>query len=970
MPEAQPVHVLAVASRLREPAQALQAQIVSLGLSAPEAIHLETLYFLILKQPLTPNLRAQLERLVSDPVVEQPRWLTYPDDGVAAFKEGWWQVEVVYHPGVADPTAERLLTAARRLGLPVQAAATGQRYRLYAPTWQESQVHFLAQKLLANPTVQAYALGQATPPFVAVSQAVTTPQMIPLRDLDDEGLLALSRARRLALDAAEMQAIQDYFRRQGREPTDAELETLAQTWSEHCVHKTFKAHILVEGGDQVDPPLPPEVPGLLRTFLQAATEAVRKPWLRSAFVDNAGVIALDDRFDLSFKVETHNHPSALEPFGGANTGVGGVVRDVLGVSHRPVAVTDVLCFGMPDLPFTALPEGVLHPRRVRDGVVAGIQDYGNKLGLPTVNGAVVHHPGYTANPLVYCGCVGLGPRGCHPRQPQPGDRIVLLGGRTGRDGLGGATFSSQTMDHQTAQVAGTAVQIGDPFVEKGVIEVVVAARERGLYHAITDCGAGGLSSAVGEMADGLGAWVDLQRVPLKYAGLAPWEIWLSEAQERMVLAVPPEHLPTLAELCATYEVEWADIGCFEASGRLRVTYGETSVVDLDLDFLHRGRPQRRMRAVVRPPRPQPPAAPPQAPGSAADLLLALLRYPGLGSKEDIVRRYDHEVRGATVVKPYGGPFGDAPADAAVLKPLETPGWYGFVLANGLQPRWGEVDAFAGAVAAADEAIRNAVAVGGDPDHLALLDNFCWGDPNRPETLGDLVRAAQACYHVALHYQAPFISGKDSLNNEYLGPDGERHAIPGTLLISAVARHPDVRRAVTAALKAPGHRVYLLGPWQPALAGSYAAHLAGPGLFGPQAPWEALPQLPPRALELYRALHAAILAGWPAAVHDLSEGGLALAAAEMAYPARLGLDLDLTDLHPDPCTAAFAETTGCFLVAVPPEHALAWEQALADFPCRWIGEVTPTPRLRLRHGEQDVLNLALDDLCRAAQGGQP
>jgi phosphoribosylformylglycinamidine synthase len=622
-------------------------------------------------------------------------------------------------------------------------------------------------------------------------------------------------------------------------------------------------------------------------------------------------------------------------------------------------------------------------------VVNGVGDYGNKLGLATVNGAVLYHPGYTSNPLVYCGCVGIGPRDRYPRQPQAGDRVIVIGGRTGRDGLRGATFSSLTMDAQTGQVAGAAVQIGDPITEKGVIEVVVRARDAGLYTAITDCGAGGLSSAVGEMSAELGVRVDLSCVPLKYTGLAPWEIWLSEAQERMVLAVPPVHLPDLVTLCNIYEVEWSDIGMFIPSGRLQVLYKETPVVDLDEEFLHTGRPQLVLEAAlpsagttqVVPPDIQgngaiPPNEEPSGdtgfvfPGDPASLLLALLSHPNLASKETIIRRYDYEVRGATVVKPFAGPHEEGPSDAAVLKPLEAEGWCGFVLANGINPWIGEVDPYAMALSVVDEAIRNAVAVGGDPQRLALLDNFCWGDPQRPEILGGLVRAAQGCHDAALYYGTPFISGKDSLNNEWVASDRQRHAIPGTLLISCIALHPDVRRAITMDLKEPGDLLYLLGDFQPALSGSHSLLVAGAQFFGNfTAPTRTLTR-PEGAPECYQALHTAILAGQVRAIHDLSEGGLATAAAEMALAGRLGVTLDTGDLSTEPRLAAFGETNGCLLVEISLENAAAFQAnfqhliGTGGFVCVAIGTVLETSDFILTHHGTRVAHLTVADLAAA------
>ena len=499
----------------------------------------------------------------------------------------------------------------------------------------------MSRRLLANETIELHSLGVLQPSFDKPAPAEVRVETMAITGLADDELVRLSRQRLLSLDLAEMQAIQEHFEREGRNPTDAELETLAQTWSEHCMHKTFRArvqlqHTRVDGSVAVS-----HHDGLLRA-LRTVTEEIDPPWLRSAFDDNAGIVAFDDYFDLAFKVETHNHPSALEPFGGANTGIGGVVRDVMGVSARPIACTDVLCFGPPDPADRDLPHGVLHPRRVRDGVVAGIGDYGNKLGLPTVNGAVIYDEGYVANPLVYCGALGLLPSGSHPTEPQVGDRIVAIGGRTGRDGIHGATFSSAGMDEMTAEQAGTAVQIGDPITQKGCIEVVEQARDRRLYNAITDCGAGGFSSAVGEMGEHLGAEVDLAGAPLKYEGLEPWEIWLSEAQERMVMAVPPDRVGALSELCEHNDVEMTELGSFTATGRLVVSHGCTPVVDLAMDFLHGGVPRREMLARWVDPLPTRGKVPDVDP---TRLVLDLLSHPTIASKEPIVRTYDHESAG-------------------------------------------------------------------------------------------------------------------------------------------------------------------------------------------------------------------------------------------------------------------------------------------------------------------------------------
>jgi phosphoribosylformylglycinamidine synthase subunit PurSL len=968
---------ITVTSTLPTRTNALLSQIPTIGITSIISINIRDVYFL--EGNLTKQDLERLTALICDPVTDSFKWQKI-DDRVADLSEVNC-IEVALRPGVTDNVASQLLRAARQIKVnTLEAVATGQSYQFGGNLSQE-QLHYIARSFLVNNTVQRYTLGEIRPEFTkqaktaTTSEAISKPELIPLAQLNETELLDLSRRRRLALDLIEMRAIQEYFSQAGRHPTDGELETLAQTWSEHCVHKTFKAQILLPDGTEVD--------GLLRTTIQAASAAIAADWVRSAFVDNAGIIAFDDQYDLSFKVETHNHPSAIEPFGGANTGVGGVVRDNLGVSHRPIAVTDVLCFGPSGQPYESLPEGVLHPRRIRSGVVAGVGDYGNKLGLATVNGAVLYHNGYTANPLVYCGCVGIGPCNTYPREPQPADRIVVVGGRTGRDGLRGATFSSLTMDAQTGQVAGAAVQIGDPITEKGVIEVITRARDQGLYHAVTDCGAGGLSSAVGEMSANIGARVNLQRVPLKYAGLESWEIWLSEAQERMVLAVPPASLPALVNLCEIYEVEISDIGEFIPSGRLEVFFGDIPVVNLDEDFLHNGIPRQILLASWPTPKEswdsdaQQPISALLQPGP---LLLSLLSHPNISSKEAIIRQYDHEVRGATIVRPLTGVAHDGPADAAVMKPLETDGFRGFALANGINPFIGEVDPYAMAISCVDEAIRNAVAVGGDPQRLALLDNFCWGNPRRPETLGSLVRAAQGCRDASLYYKTPFISGKDSLNNEYIGSDGQRHAIPGTLLISSIAIHPDIRFSITLDIKAPENDIYLVGDFQPALGGSHALLLVGVESFTDKSALNKVPQRPAHARQVYQALHTAMMKGLVCSAHDLSEGGLAVAAAEMAIAGRLGINLELSVFQIDPITTFFGETNGCILVEIACENTPAFEDLLhrhfleagidQDIPLvRRLGTTLIQPKFQITYTGQSMIDLPISDLVSAFKNNQ-
>jgi phosphoribosylformylglycinamidine synthase II len=939
----------------------------ALGLNGIVAIRTRNIYFLS-EHPGSETVERISSALLADPVTEIARWWDLSQEDLPT-GEGMQVVEVAFRPGVTDIPARELEKGMGELGFTTLRAATGTRYEIEGDVSHE-ELRRLTRALLCNETVQHFAFGTIPPHFTADAAPDSTVEQVSLEGLNDAELVALSKARLLSLDANEMRAIQAHFAAEGRHATDVELETLAQTWSEHCVHKTFRAKIEFTHLDHDGNILKEEmVEGLLRQYLRAATDELDRPWLRSAFVDNAGIIAFDDQYDLAFKVETHNHPSALEPFGGANTGVGGVVRDILGVSARPIANTDVLCFGPQDLPSSELPEGVLHPRRIAAGVVAGVGDYGNKLGLPTVNGAVLYDKGYIGNPLVYCGCVGLLPQGSHPHASQAGDLIVALGGRTGRDGLHGATFSSAELTQDTAEDSGSAVQIGDPITEKGLIELIEEARNEQLYSAITDCGAGGFSSAVGEMGAELGASVELAQVPLKYSGLRPWEIWLSEAQERMVLAVPPQHLARLEVLCERWGVELCVLGTFTGDQRLSVHYNGTVVADLPMEFLHNGLPRRHMKAVWQEPfdsTPQPQGGRvllytrgEVTPGSLNSTLLQMLADPNVASKEEIVRRYDHEIRGGSIVRPFVGPHMDGPSDAAVVKPLGT--WEhnkAFVLSNGINPRLGKTDPYRMALSAIDEAVRNAVAVGADPDTLAILDNFCWGNPTYPDRLGSLVRACQGCYDGAMAYRTPFISGKDSLYNEFNGTP-----IPGTLLISAIGIVPDIHQTLTMNFKQAGNLIYLLGETRNEMGGSlFYEHFSKRGTrFQLQG---IVPDMPSDPLTRYRLLHQAIQQGWLAAAHDLSEGGLAVAIAEMCLAGRLGATVSLPSADLDTPTLLFSESNGRLLLEVPPAHANTVEQHFAGVSLAQLGTVTDDDQLIVKNVDTISLDVSLTKILHA------
>lgn len=749
-------------------------------------------------------------------------------------------------------------------------------------------------------------------------------EYIKLRTADDEQLIEISRKYMLSLSLEEMKAIQKYFKNLGRDPTDVELNTIAQTWSEHCYHKTFKGIIETSNG---------VIDGLLRTFIFKATEDVNKPWCLVVFKDNAGLVAFDEEWAIAVKVETHNHPTALDPYGGAGTGTGGVFRDVMGVGAKPILSTDALFFGPLDYPYERLPPGVMHPRRVMRGAVAGIRDYGNKMGVPTACGAIYFDEGYICNPLVYAGCVGIMPINRYVRNPRPGDLIVLAGGRTGRDGLRGVTFASMELTPESEHVSAVSVQIGNPIEEKKLLEAILRARdkyERPLYSAITDCGGGGLSSAIGEMSKGLGAVVELANVPLKYSGLKPWEIWLSESQERMVLAVPRSNIEKLLEIFKDENCEATVIGEFTSTGRLCVKYYGETVCDLDLDFLFEGIPRVRRKAIWTQPLEEDIDFP--QPKDLIDILKKILKSPNVASKEWVIRQYDHEVQARIVVKPLVGINQDGPSDACVIKPLKD-SWRGIVVSCGANPKYSK-NPYKMALSAIDEAIRNNTAVGGR--RIALLDNFSWGNPEREDILGALVEAVKGCYDGAVGFETPFISGKDSLYNEYKFPDGRYLSIPGTLLITAVGVIPDVRKAVTMDFKEPGNPVYVLGLTKNELGGShYYAVLGLKGGIVPNVDVKMAKLTMDRLIE-------AIDLGYVKACHDCSEGGLAVALAESSFSGGLGVEIWLSQVPIDGVSRddkiLFSESNSRFIVEVSKQDVQAFESLMKGVSYSKIGFV--------------------------------
>ena len=765
-----------------------------------------------------------------------------------------------------------------------------------------------------------------------------------LQNASPKQLANLSNELGIALNLEEMERVKRYFIKRHRNPTDVELQTIGQTWSEHCCHKTFQGKILIDGK---------EIDSLFKTYISRVVEHVKPKWCFSVFEDNAGIVNFDDEYGVAIKVETHNHPSAVEPFGGAATGTGGVIRDVLGVWADPIACTDVLGFGPLDFDYRKLPFGVKHPKYLYMGVIAGIGSYGNNMGIPTVNGAVYFDESYVGNVVVYCGCVGLLPLRKFKKNARPNDVIVLAGGKTGRDGIHGVTFASAELTEKSEEISRPAVQIANPYEEEKLKRAIIEIRDTGLASSITDLGGGGLSSAIGETANrfGTGARIELDKVPLKYEGLTPWEIYVSESQERMLLAIPAENLQRALRIFEREDVQATAIGKLTSKKTLELRYANQKVADVDIDFLFRS-PAISRTAIFETVDLEEPHFTESA--HLDEILFRLLASPNIASKEGVVRRYDHEVKGNTALKPFQGERA-GPNDAAVLKPLNG-SWRGIVISCGMNPNYGKIDTYWMAASTIDEAIRNNIAAGGK--RIALLDNFTWGNPERPERLGSLVKACEACYDFGLAYRTPFISGKDSLYNESpMGP------ITPTLLITALGMISDVRRSVSVDLKSPKDLIYILGSTLNELGGSEYYRLRG--FLGKNVPRIRKVE----AKRTFSCLTKAIDSGLIKACHDLSEGGLAVALSEMAFASDYGVEIDLDRVPKEKVTedemVLFSESNSRFLVEISSKAKNEFEGLMkgAVFSC--MGKVTESSNLCI-HGlaGKTVIDVSTNDLMRS------
>jgi phosphoribosylformylglycinamidine synthase len=951
-------------------AEALRAQF---GLAGVRIVDVYTV-----DKSFTPDVRKKIARALHNPVSQEAFVLA--DD--AAEPAGYTQalgpfdsaLETGFLPGVTDNAGKTVRQIIEDLtDQPFTRGEGVYSGRIYLIKNDEKKTK--AKELgaaLANPLVhRAHVFTRAE---MAPGKRVVTVPRVRLTGGDsvlsvnlsvpDEALAAIGKqgiqgadgARRgpLGLDLPTMKVIQAHFKKLGRNPTDVELETLAQTWSEHCKHTIFAAKM-----DTLSE-------GLYKGYIKKATEEVRRrkgerDICVSVFSDNAGGIVFDDDWLVCDKVETHNTPSALDPFGGAMTGIVGVNRDCLGfgLGAKPILNRYGFCLAYPAMEQPLFRDGALTQplptaRAIMDGVIKGIEAGGNCSGIPTPQGFLYFDDRYRAKPLVFCGTVGLLPRAlngkpAHEKKANPGDLIVMLGGRVGADGIHGATFSSEALDEGSPA---TAVQIGDPITQKKLADLIVReAREQALYTSITDNGAGGLSSSVGEMGRESGGFeVDLEKVPLKYSGLEPWQIWVSESQERMTLAVPPAKLAALIALCQRHDVEATAIGTFTDSGKAVVRHNGKVVMEMEMDFLHNGLPQKELKTRIAPPlTTEPEIDLPEDPADVEEALLDILAHPNVRSHAFVSTLFDHEVQGTSVLKPLQG-VGQVNGDATVIRPLPDK-WKGVAVSQGIFPSYGDIDTASMTAVGMDFAIRAIIAAGGDMDNIALLDNFCWCSPDDPKRLWQLARAAKACYEYAVQYEVPFISGKDSMYNDFKGYDHTGEAVnlsaPPTVLISAIGIVQDVRKVVSLEPKMKGDHVYLLGLTGDELGGSMFYDLfdevgrKAPQVFGREA------------RNLYTAFGKATARELVASALPLGRGGLAVAAAKAVVASGLGLKLNLADVPTTEDVARddtilFSESASRLLVTVAPENKNAFEKLMQGVDWARIGTVTEDPEL-LVHG---------------------
>lgn len=908
---------------------------------------------------LTDRQLAQAAEMLANPVTQE----AFTDTVGQSFGFDW-AVEIGFLPGVTDNIASTAHEMIRdRMG-----NGTSGHFKVYT-----SKIYFLSGKLsldtvsqiaeslhnslIERATLSGYRAFSNIPPAVPEVRIKNPPRTrtvnlnVPEDELERIGTSGIAdragkRNGPLAMSLPYMHNVREYFRKLGRSPTDVELESIAQTWSEHCKHTIFADPI-----DELED-------GLFRSYIKKATDEIRKKngkkdFCVSVFDDNSGAIRFTRECLVTHKVETHNSPSALDPYGGSVTGIVGVNRDAIGfgLGAKPVVNVYGFCVGLPDDTEPVyrdrnLKQKMLPPRRILEGIVAGVNSGGNCSGIPTPLGFVYTDKRYKGKPLVFVGTVGLIPEKVHGRKlyvkrARPGDYIVMIGGRVGLDGIHGATFSSVALDSGSPA---TAVQIGDPITQKKLSDAIVKeARDMGLYTSITDNGAGGLSCSVAEMAkESGGCTVRLDRVPLKYPGLSPWQIWISESQERMTLAVPKNKWKRLSLLLKRRGVEGTVIGTFTRSGYCKVTYHGKTVMNVGMDFLHNGLPKRVLRTAFRKTDFPEPAIPGE--GDITGEFVEILSRPSIAGTEFISMQYDHEVQGTSVLKPLQG-RGRVNADTAVVAPI-TGNRKGLVLSQVLYPSYSEIDPYRMAAATIDTAVRNVIAAGADPSKIGILDNFCWCSSHDPVRLGQLKEAVRACYEYAVSYRTPFISGKDSMFNDFKGFDAKgrevRISVPPTLLISAIGITDDISDSVSLDVKFPGDLLYLVGYTDNEMGGSEYFRMLS-DRKGVPAPGNRVPDVKAAEnLKIYRALHACILKKLITSAVSVRHGGLAVALARTLIAGQLGADIRLRGLRGNAATdriALFSESQGRVVISVNPVNQGKLERIFAKLPLSRIGKIS-------------------------------
>lgn len=937
----------------------LLSNIRGLGMVKECQVLTHKVYFLDSALPIE-KIKDIAEKLLVDPLLEV--FTISQKMFVSALEDN--QIIITSNPGVCDPVALSLSKAIADLAYEVSYVKTARFYQFDGLTRKE--IEFVAEKLLYNPLIEHLIRYEAVVNLKSLDEFTGKDYKFHLKTVeiikaDPNQLEKISAQGCLSLSLDEMKIVQDYFVSLKRNPTDCELETIAVSWSEHCAHKTFRGLIEYEEKDQDGKIVHQEtINSLLKTTVMKATKEINSLECVSVFDDNSGVVRFDQKNNICFKVETHNHPSSLEPYGGASTGIGGVIRDILGTGSgaKPFASIDVFCFADWRIPYASVPQGLLHPKRIINGVVSGVRDYGNRMGIPTVAGAVLFDQRFLGNPLVYCGTLGILPKEKSFKKVNHGDLVVICGARTGCDGIHGATFSSKELDQDTVSLT-SAVQIGNAIEEKKLTEAILRARDENLFNAITDCGAGGFSSAISELAKGYGLEVELSKVPLKYKGISYTDIWISESQERMVFFARQENLKRLEEIFSEEDVDLTVVGNVTDTNKVVLKYQGNVVCDLDMDFLFT-LPQLKKKAVWVNKKEVKCSLPEKE--NYNQEVLSVISSLNVASKDWVLRQYDHEVQAGAIRRGIDGIETLRVSDVTIVRP-DLKSDKAVAIGLGINPFYSDLDPYWMSALAIDEALRNLVCSGAQLNKTFILDNFSWASPSDPKILGALVRSAKACYDFSKYYGVPFISGKDSLYNEYTVGD-KRIVIPSTLLISAMAVLEDYKSGVQSHFQKQGNFVYLVGKTKAELGASeYFRLLKKETGIVPKVDKEI-------AKPILEKMAKAVRQGFVVSCHDLSEGGVAVALAEMAIGSKKGAAIFLGEIAKGEklldYEIMFSESATRFVVEVEKDKQKIFENEFEGLPLSLIGCVNGDSVV-IHSGEgKEIVNLEIGQLTKAWQ----